>query len=163
PERRLRLVRGLVRTRPEAEALAPRLAVGDAGDDGARRAVRDRGQVHAPESPGGRARRRRRDADERDGGADHRGQVLRALGRPGGAAAAAAHHARAGEELPLRTQGRRPARAAPDHGVVQAEGARVPPRPLMVVEELDVSSYTIPTDAPESDGTLEWDSTTIVV
>jgi L-alanine-DL-glutamate epimerase-like enolase superfamily enzyme len=28
---------------------------------------------------------------------------------------------------------------------------------------LDVSSYTIPTDAPESDGTLEWDSTTIVL
>jgi L-alanine-DL-glutamate epimerase-like enolase superfamily enzyme len=28
---------------------------------------------------------------------------------------------------------------------------------------LDVSVYTIPTDAPESDGTLEWDSTTIVL
>src|SRR5512146_3155883 len=26
-----------------------------------------------------------------------------------------------------------------------------------------VSSYTIPTDAPESDGTLAWDSTTMVV
>jgi L-alanine-DL-glutamate epimerase-like enolase superfamily enzyme len=32
-----------------------------------------------------------------------------------------------------------------------------------VVEELEVSAYTIPTDEPESDGTLEWDSTTIVV
>jgi L-alanine-DL-glutamate epimerase-like enolase superfamily enzyme len=31
------------------------------------------------------------------------------------------------------------------------------------VERLDVSAYTIPTDEPESDGTLEWDSTTIVV
>jgi len=31
------------------------------------------------------------------------------------------------------------------------------------VERLDVSAYEIPTDAPESDGTLEWDSTTIVV
>jgi L-alanine-DL-glutamate epimerase-like enolase superfamily enzyme len=31
------------------------------------------------------------------------------------------------------------------------------------VERLDVSAYTIPTDAPESDGTLQWDSTTIVV
>jgi L-alanine-DL-glutamate epimerase-like enolase superfamily enzyme len=31
------------------------------------------------------------------------------------------------------------------------------------VERVDVSAYTIPTDAPESDGTLEWDSTTIVV
>jgi L-alanine-DL-glutamate epimerase-like enolase superfamily enzyme len=31
------------------------------------------------------------------------------------------------------------------------------------VERLDVSAYEIPTDEPESDGTLEWDSTTIVV
>ena len=31
------------------------------------------------------------------------------------------------------------------------------------VDRLDVSAHTIPTDAPESDGTLEWDSTTIVV
>jgi L-alanine-DL-glutamate epimerase-like enolase superfamily enzyme len=31
------------------------------------------------------------------------------------------------------------------------------------VEGLDVSAYEIPTDEPESDGTLEWDSTTIVV
>jgi L-alanine-DL-glutamate epimerase-like enolase superfamily enzyme len=31
------------------------------------------------------------------------------------------------------------------------------------IERLDVSAYTIPTDRPESDGTLEWDSTTIVV
>ena len=33
----------------------------------------------------------------------------------------------------------------------------------VAVERLDVSAQTIPTDAPESDGTLEWDSTTIVV
>ena len=31
------------------------------------------------------------------------------------------------------------------------------------IEKLTVSAYTIPTDAPESDGTLEWDSTTIVI
>ncbi len=31
------------------------------------------------------------------------------------------------------------------------------------VERLEVHAYTIPTDEPESDGTLEWDSTTIVV
>jgi L-alanine-DL-glutamate epimerase-like enolase superfamily enzyme len=31
------------------------------------------------------------------------------------------------------------------------------------IERLDVSAYEIPTDAPESDGTFEWDSTTIVV
>jgi L-alanine-DL-glutamate epimerase-like enolase superfamily enzyme len=31
------------------------------------------------------------------------------------------------------------------------------------IEALDVSAFTIPTDAPESDGTFEWDSTTIIV
>jgi L-alanine-DL-glutamate epimerase-like enolase superfamily enzyme len=34
---------------------------------------------------------------------------------------------------------------------------------MSTVEALEVSAFTIPTDAPESDGTLEWDSTTIVV
>jgi L-alanine-DL-glutamate epimerase-like enolase superfamily enzyme len=32
-----------------------------------------------------------------------------------------------------------------------------------VVDRLDVRSYTVPTDHPESDGTFEWDSTTITV
>jgi len=36
-------------------------------------------------------------------------------------------------------------------------------RSAVAVERLDVSAYEIPTDEPESDGTLEWDSTTIVV
>ena len=31
------------------------------------------------------------------------------------------------------------------------------------VERLEAAAYEIPTDAPESDGTLEWDSTTVVV
>ncbi len=31
------------------------------------------------------------------------------------------------------------------------------------IERVDVSAYTVPTDSPESDGTYEWDSTTIVV
>ncbi|HEU5336956.1 MAG TPA: enolase C-terminal domain-like protein, partial [Terriglobales bacterium] len=31
------------------------------------------------------------------------------------------------------------------------------------IERLDVSAYTVPTDGPESDGTLEWDSTTLVL
>jgi len=35
--------------------------------------------------------------------------------------------------------------------------------PAVKVEALDVSAYTVPTDEPESDGTAEWDSTTIVV
>ncbi len=36
-------------------------------------------------------------------------------------------------------------------------GDRVP------IERLEVASYTIPTDLPESDGTLEWNQTTIVL
>jgi L-alanine-DL-glutamate epimerase-like enolase superfamily enzyme len=31
------------------------------------------------------------------------------------------------------------------------------------VERIEVSAYTVPTDSPESDGTLEWDSTTMVL
>src|SRR5690348_10688744 len=33
----------------------------------------------------------------------------------------------------------------------------------MPVTSLDVSAYTIPTDAPEADGTLAWDSTTMIL
>jgi L-alanine-DL-glutamate epimerase-like enolase superfamily enzyme len=33
----------------------------------------------------------------------------------------------------------------------------------VALDRLEVSAYTIPTDLPESDGTLDWDSTTIVV
>ena len=31
------------------------------------------------------------------------------------------------------------------------------------IERVDVSAYTVPTDFPESDGTLEWDKTTVVI
>lgn len=31
------------------------------------------------------------------------------------------------------------------------------------IDNVEVSSYTVPTDYPESDGTLEWDKTTIVI
>ena len=31
------------------------------------------------------------------------------------------------------------------------------------VGKVDVSAYTIPTDAPEGDGTLRWDSTTLII
>jgi len=40
---------------------------------------------------------------------------------------------------------------------IQTTRAEIP------VDELEVGAYTIPTDAPEADGTLEWDATTIVV
>jgi L-alanine-DL-glutamate epimerase-like enolase superfamily enzyme len=33
----------------------------------------------------------------------------------------------------------------------------------VVIDRLDVSAYTIPTDSPEADGTYAWDSTTLVV
>jgi L-alanine-DL-glutamate epimerase-like enolase superfamily enzyme len=32
-----------------------------------------------------------------------------------------------------------------------------------IVQRVDVSAYTIPTDVPEADGTLSWDSTTLVL
>src|SRR5205823_12808818 len=35
--------------------------------------------------------------------------------------------------------------------------------PDVAVERVEASAYTIPTDGPESDGTLEWDSTTLVL
>ena len=31
------------------------------------------------------------------------------------------------------------------------------------IETLEVAAYTVPTDAPESDGTLQWDATTMVL
>ena len=31
------------------------------------------------------------------------------------------------------------------------------------IESIDVSAFVIPTATPESDGTLEWDSTTLVL
>lgn len=34
---------------------------------------------------------------------------------------------------------------------------------MIPVTSLDVASYTIPTDQPESDGTMAWDSTTVVI
>jgi L-alanine-DL-glutamate epimerase-like enolase superfamily enzyme len=45
---------------------------------------------------------------------------------------------------------------APEAGL-RSTGVPVP------VDAIDVSAYTVPTDGPESDGTAEWDSTTIVV
>lgn len=34
---------------------------------------------------------------------------------------------------------------------------------MAAIERIDVSAYTVPTDAPESDGTYTWDKTTIVL
>jgi L-alanine-DL-glutamate epimerase-like enolase superfamily enzyme len=44
--------------------------------------------------------------------------------------------------------------------MIESDVTTIPGPPIAHVS---ASSYTIPTDAPESDGTLEWDSTTIVI
>ena len=58
---------------------------------------------------------------------------------------------------------RRPERRADRAAVLQAEGAGVPAGPMTAdghvapeaaFEQLEVAAYTIPTDAPEADGTL---------
>lgn len=36
-------------------------------------------------------------------------------------------------------------------------------KPTTTIDKLDVSAYKVPTSSPESDGTFQWDSTTIVV
>ena len=46
-------------------------------------------------------------------------------------------------------------------GTATAAHARV--RAEAAIDDLEVTAYTIPTDAPEADGTLSWDATTIVV
>jgi L-alanine-DL-glutamate epimerase-like enolase superfamily enzyme len=43
------------------------------------------------------------------------------------------------------------------------DGTAFATRTEVAVEAVDVSAYEIPTDEPESDGTLEWDSTTLVL
>ncbi len=35
--------------------------------------------------------------------------------------------------------------------------------PEPAIDRIDVSAYTIPTDAPESDGTYTWNKTTVVI
>ncbi|HZI57231.1 MAG TPA: mandelate racemase, partial [Verrucomicrobiae bacterium] len=33
----------------------------------------------------------------------------------------------------------------------------------VAIRKVEVAAYTVPTDLPESDGTLEWNSTTLVL
>jgi L-alanine-DL-glutamate epimerase-like enolase superfamily enzyme len=40
---------------------------------------------------------------------------------------------------------------------------RTQTNPAIAVEQIEAAAYEIPTDAPESDGTLAWDSTTLVL
>lgn len=56
------------------------------------------------------------------------------------------------------------ARTAGTKGVYAAPApARARLRPAVPIETIDVSVYRIPTDRPESDGTLAWDATTMVL
>src|SRR3954453_7847967 len=48
------------------------------------------------------------------------------------------------------------------YGAVMGIQAMAGPEPR-TVGELRIGTYTVPTDAPESDGTLAWDATTLVV
>lgn len=43
------------------------------------------------------------------------------------------------------------------------EASALPATPTYPIQQLDVSVYRVPTDAPESDGTLSWDATTLVL
>ncbi len=79
---RFRLLRQLVRARPEDPARHDVLAVRRPRLDGRGRALRDRREVRPSRPAGDRAGRRRRDADEQHGRADHRRQVLAELGQP---------------------------------------------------------------------------------
>src|SRR5581483_3337392 len=84
-----------------------------------------------------------------------------------------AHHDDAGEEDGAGDGEGRPRGRRRDGEVLprQAAGVQgVAPRTRLMttavgtaVERLQAAARTIPTDRPESDGTLEWDSTTIVV
>jgi L-alanine-DL-glutamate epimerase-like enolase superfamily enzyme len=48
-------------------------------------------------------------------------------------------------------------------GPKAGEADTITPKEFGVIEEIQASAYTIPTDAPEADGTLAWDATTLVL
>ena len=92
--------------------------------------------------------------------------VLEAVTDPEVPPFAAAHHFRAGEALPPLRRDRRQRQASDDRAVVQGEADGVPAGAQLAmamaaqrleapIERLEVAAYTIPTDTPESDGTLE--------
>src|SRR5687768_1700493 len=54
-------------------------------------------------------------------------------------------------------------RDRPDRDRRQGQRDDLTVRMPVPVEDLRVSAYVIPTATPESDGTLEWDSTTLVL
>ena len=92
--RRLRLLGQLVRPAAEVPRRHARLAVRQPRHHGPGRPVRDRREVRQPRPAGDRVRRRRRDADERPGRADHHQALLAAVVRP------APDHRRAAQQRP---------------------------------------------------------------
>ena len=58
--------------------------------------------------------------------------------------------------MPLRATSPVASREATDGGWPSA-------RDLPAIERIDVSAFVVPTDAPESDGTFTWDSTTLII
>ena len=127
----------------------------------------DRAEGHPRRRPGAGRRRVGRGA--------RRGPAGRARGdhRPGGAAAAAAHHVRAG----ARTSRERRSHGDSDRGGMLTQSLRQlagshhrRPRLTMAATTSERRGRAarglrvpVPTDAPESDGTVAWDATTIVV
>ena len=79
--RRLRLVDQLVRPPREARQGQPGLALREPGDDGARHAVRHRGEARLSRASRDRLRRRRRLPDERHERVDHSQALHRRLAR----------------------------------------------------------------------------------
>src|SRR5688500_3322993 len=73
--------------------------------------------------------------------------------------AAEGHRGAGGQVRPVAGEGTaEPRKDCADRPLGQGSRAGVIP-----ITDAAVSVYTIPTDGPESDGTLEWTSTTIVV
>src|SRR4051794_34366379 len=89
---------------------------------------------------------------------------------PRGAAAAAAHHAGAGEGDDVGARARRSQPRTGRRAGGQGEARRAAAGAMsalaaidVAVEDVSVSTGTVPTDAPEADGTFAWEATTIVV
>src|SRR5690606_24121874 len=142
---------------PQVSGLAGRVGV---------RLRRLRPRVRPPR----RARHRARPDRARLGGGDELRQALRhrRAHRPERPAAPAAHRAQPGAAPPRRPrEGRSRPRPHPEavreghdgDGPARLEGVT----PGAQVDRVEVAVYRVPTDAPESDGTLAWDHTTAVV
>src|SRR4051812_39092740 len=53
--------------------------------------------------------------------------------------------------------------SSPGAAAVETVGPEAGASPPPLIEDVRAHAITVPTDAPEADGTLSWDSTTVVV